>query len=178
MSFAAVQHRMRATSRRMPTIADAGGLVTYSLTLAGLYLSVGFLFYYSAVQKLITDGGSMPFVLQMAFKGSFFSSVPGNSAAWVLLGILEACIVVLLASSLIVGEFLPQRRKPLLLTGLGVAMFAFALMIVANAMIGDQTNVFELFAYLGATGVVMFLIHQLPPYRPLSWFGGRAVSER
>jgi len=45
------------------------------------------------------------------FAGSFFASVPGDNAAWVLLGLLEASVVVLLAVSLLRGEFLPQRRQ-------------------------------------------------------------------
>lgn len=60
----------------------------------------------------------MPVGLQKAFAGSFFASVPGDSAAWVLLGLVELSAVVLVSVSLVRGEFLPQRRKPILLAGL------------------------------------------------------------
>jgi hypothetical protein len=34
--------------------------------------------------------------------------------------------------------------------------------------------VIELFTYFGVTVVVMFLIRQMSPYRPMSWLGGGA----
>jgi len=71
----------------------------------------------------------------------------GDNAAWLLLGLIEASVVVLLAISLIRGEFLPQRRKLILLTGLPVSVLAYGVMIVANAMIGNNPTVIELFTY-------------------------------
>ena len=47
-------------------------------------------------------------------------------------------------------------------------------MIVANAMIGNNLTVIELFTYLGVTAVVMFLVRQMSPYRPMSWLAGSA----
>ena len=160
----------RAATR--PAIAEIAKVATYATTLAGIYLSVGFLFYYAAKEKLFTDGGTMPAGLQKLFAGSFFASVPGDNAAWVLLGLLEASVVVLLAVSLLRGEFLPQRRKPILLAGLGVSLLAFGVMGVANDMVGNNATVIELFTYFGVTAVVMFLIKQMSPYRPMSWLAG------
>jgi hypothetical protein len=134
--------------------SEIARIATYATTLAGIYLSVGFLFYYASYEKLITDNGTMPASLQKLFAGSFFASVPGDSAAWTLLGLLEAAVVVLLAISLLTGEFLPQRRKPILLAGLGVSLLAF-----------------------GVTIVVMFLVRQLSPYRPMTWLAGGAIGD-
>jgi Na+-transporting NADH:ubiquinone oxidoreductase subunit NqrB len=114
----------------------------------------------------------MPAPLQKLFAGSFFASVPGDNAAWVLLGLLEALVVVLLAVSLLRGEFLPQRRKPILLAGLSVSLLAFGVMGLANDMIGNNATVIELFTYFGVTIVAMFLIRQMSPYRPMSWLAG------
>ena len=111
-------HSPKAASHS--AIRDITRIATYATTLAGIYLSVGFLFYYAAKEKLFTDSGTMPAPLQKLFAGSSFASVPGDNAAWVLLGLLEAAVVVLLVLSLARGEFLPQRRKPILLAGLGV----------------------------------------------------------
>jgi hypothetical protein len=172
MSATTVHGRPRAVPR--PKIAGLAEAVTYATTLTGIYLSVGFLFYFAMKEKLFTDGGTMPVPLQKAFAGSFFASVPGDNAAWVLLGLIEACVVILLAVSLVRGEFLPARRKPVLLAGLGVSVLAYGAMIVANAMIGNNPTVIELFTYLGVTGIVMFLIRQMPPYRPMSWLAGEA----
>jgi len=165
-------HPPRAASR--PAISEITSVATYATTLAGIYLSVGFLFYYAAKEKLFTDSGTMPASLQKLFAGSFFASVPGDNAAWVLLGLLEASVVVLLVLSLARGEFLPQRRKPILLAGLGVSLLAYGVMGLANDMIGNNATVIELFTYFGVTVVVMFLVRQMSPYRPMSWLAGQA----
>jgi hypothetical protein len=157
-----------------PQVATLARMTTYATTLAGIYLSVGFLFYYAAHEKLFSDGGTMPAALQKMFAGSFFASVPGDNASWVLLGLLEASVVVLLALSLLCGEFLPRRRKPVLLAGLGVSLLAFGVMGVANDMIGNNATAIELFTYFGVTVAVMFLVRQLSPYRPMSWLSGAA----
>jgi hypothetical protein len=176
MSHTAIPHPSLPVAgkraRSLPTWSTITKVTTYGATLAGIYLSVGFLFYFAAKEKLIGDSGTMPAGLQKAFAGSFFASVPGDNAAWLLLGLVEAAVVVLLAISLIRGEFLPQRRKPVLLAGLSVSVLAFSVMIVANAMIGNNPTVIELFTYLGVTAIVMFVVRQMSPYRPMSWLAG------
>jgi hypothetical protein len=178
MSHTAIPHTARPLAqkrtRSLPALAVITKFTSYGATLAGIYLSVGFLFYYAAHEKLIANGGTMPAGLATAFHGSFFASIPGDNAAWVLLGLIEASVVVLLAISLIRGEFLPQRRKPILLAGLSVSVFAYGVMIIANAMIGNNATVIELFTYLGVTAIVMFVIRQMSPYRPMSWLAGEA----
>jgi hypothetical protein len=156
----------------VPTLAEVTKVVTYAMTLAGVYLSVGFLFYFAMKEKLFTDSGNMPAGLAKAFHGSFFASVPGNNASWFLLGLLEMLICVLLAISLLTGEFLPQRRKPILLTGLSVSLFAYAFMGIAENMIGATATVIELFTYFGVTIAAMFMIRQLAPYRTMNWLIG------
>ena len=178
MSHTAIPHTAKRVSHpgvsARPTLAAITKVSTYATTLAGIYLSVGFLFYYAAHEKLIANSGTMPAALQKLFSGSFFASVPGDNAAWTLLGLIEASIVVLLLGSLIRGEFLPQRRKPVLLAGLSVSVLAYSVMIVANAMIGNNATVIELFTYLGVTAIVMFVVRQMSPYRPMSWLAGEA----
>jgi len=157
-----------------PSVAVVAKFATYATALTGIYLSVGFLFYYAAHEKLFVNNGTMPAALQKLFAGSFFASVPGDNTAWLLLGLLEASVVVLLAVSLIRGEFLPSRRKPILLAGLGVSLLAFGVMGLANDMVGNDATVIELFTYFGLTIVVMFFVRQMSPYRPLSWLAGGA----
>jgi hypothetical protein len=172
MSTTTIKGRPHAVTR--PAFAEITRFATYAATLAGVYLSIGFLFYYAAYEKLFTDSGTMPAPLQKLFSGSFFASVPGDNASWLLLGLLEASIVVLLAVSLLRGEFLPQRRKPVLLAGLGVSLLAFGVMGLANDMIGNEPTVSELSTYFGVTVVVMFLVRHMSPYRPMSWLSGGA----
>jgi hypothetical protein len=170
MSVTSSLHRPQIHTIARPTVASVTKLVTYSATLAGVYLSVGFLFYYAAKDKL--TAGAMPAGLQKVFAGSLFASVPGDNAAWILLGLIEASIVVILAISLARGEFLPTHRKPILLSGLSVAMFATGLMGFANDMTGNDAGAAELFTYFGLIAVVLLLVRQLAPYRPLGWLSG------
>jgi hypothetical protein len=170
MAATSIESQPRATTR--PRVGEIARVATYATTLAGIYLSVGFLFYYAAYEKLFTDSGTMPAPLQKLFAGSFFASVPGDNAAWMLLGLLEASVVVLLVLSLLRGEFLPHRRKPILLAGLGVSLLAFGVMSLANDMVANNATVIELFTYFGVTVVVMFLVRQMSPYRPMSWLSG------
>jgi hypothetical protein len=180
MSHTAIPHIAHPSTekraRSLPALSELTKFTTYGATLAGIYLSVGFLFYFAMKEKLFSDGGTMPAGLAKAFHGSFFASVPGDNAAWVLLGLIEASVVVLLAVSLLRGEFLPQRRKPVLLAGLSVSLLAYGVMIVANAMIGNNPTVIELFTYLGVTAIVMFVVRQMSPYRPMSWLAGEAAE--
>lgn len=171
---------MSALSPRRPHIdtqaldlAHAKRYWTYATTLAGVYLSVGFLFYYAAKEKLLGSGaGTMPGPLRKEFGGSLIASVPGLNAAWTLLGATEAAVVVLLAVSLLRGEFMPTREKPALFAGLGLSMVAFGLVGVANNMVGDITTALTVFTYLGLTAVVMVLVRQMAPYRSVSWLSG------
>jgi hypothetical protein len=174
MSATAMQHRVSARAARLPGAHAISRYTTYAFSLAGIYLSVGFLFYYAAKEKLIDQSGTMPPGLAKAFHGSFFASFPGNDAAWTILGIMEALIVVLLAISLVAGEFLPHRRKPVLLAGLGLATLTLSTMIIANAMIGNNALVLGQFTYLGVAVILTFVVRQLPPYRPVTWIAGEA----
>jgi hypothetical protein len=101
-----------------------------------------------------------------------------RSPAWASIAVsarlLEACVAVLLAISLVRGEFLPQHRKPILLAGLSVSLLAFGVMGLANDMTGNTATVIELFTYFGVTVAVMFLVKQMSPYRPMSWLSGGA----
>jgi hypothetical protein len=174
MSATTMQHRVSEKAAHIPGTKVVGRYTTYAFSLAGIYLSVGFLFYYAAKEKLIDQSGTMPPGLAKAFHGSFFASFPGNDASWTILGIMEAAIVVLLAISLIRGEFLPHRRKPVLLAGLGLATLTLAVMIIANSMIGNNELVLGQFTYLGVAVILTFVVRQLPPYRPVSWIAGEA----
>ena len=124
--------------------------VAYWLGMTGIYLTFGFLWYYAAKEKLLDQNGHMPAGLVKVYHGSFIDSIPGLDAAWILLGLLEAVACVFFIASLVTGEFLPERRKPLLLSGLAVSIFTFAVMAFANNMVGDFATVAELFSYFTA----------------------------
>ena len=158
--------RRERAARLESKAADAAA---YWLALGGIYLTFGFLWYYSAKEKLIDGNGHMPPGLAKAFSGTFLDSFPGLDAAWITIGVLEAIAFALFAASLVTGEFLPDRRKPLLLSGLGASIFAFAAMAFANNMIANYATVATLFTYFTGTVVVIVLVLLMPPYRERHW---------
>lgn len=158
--------RMQTVARVEGRAADA---LAYWLGLAGVYLTFGFLWYYGAKEKLFDQNGNMPAGLKKAYAGSFLDTLPGLDTAWLLLGLLEGVAFVFFAASLITGEFLPDRRKPILLAGLGVSIFTFAVMAFANNMIGNFETVASLFTYFTGTVIVIGLVLMMPPYRGREW---------
>jgi len=139
--------------------------IAYWAVMAGVYLSFGFLWYYAAKEKLIDDGGAMPTGLAKAYAGSFINSFPGLDVTWTLLGIVEAVAFLGVVASLLTGEFLPTRRKPILTGALGVSLLTFGLLIFGQELIGETEGVASMFGYFGATVVTLLLIQVLPPRR-------------
>ncbi len=51
----------------------------------------------------------MPAPLAKTFHGTFVASFPGTNTSWVLIGLLEALVFVVILASVLTGEFLPTR---------------------------------------------------------------------
>jgi len=168
--------RPHTRERRRTTPVQWEDRVVYCLILAGIYLLVGVLFFYGFKSKIL-DGGGAPPGIQKQFEGTFFETIPGVDAAWKIIGILEFAIFALTVASLAMREFRFDRTKPLLLTALGLSIFTFSLLAVGQNVTGQTTGVAELYLYAGATGVLMVLIRQLPPYRPANWLSARVPKE-
>lgn len=137
--------------------------IAYWAVVTAIYMGFGFLWYYSAKEKLIDDGGTMPAGLAKGYAGSFVDSFPGLNATWVILGIVEAVAFLGFVASIAVGEFLPTRRKPILVASLGVSLVTFALLVFGQEMVGEFDSVAQLFGYFGATVVTLLLVQILPP---------------
>jgi hypothetical protein len=152
------------TSRRAITWSAVTDGVTYWAGIGGIYTAYGFLWFYSAKEKLFDQDGKMPAGLAKAYTGHFIDSFPGVNTAWLLLGLLEAVAFLFVVASLVTGEFLPMRSKPILLAGLAVSMFTFALMTFAQNMVANFDSVAQLFTYLGITAVIYALIRLVPPF--------------
>jgi hypothetical protein len=144
-------------------------IISYWLIIAGIYLTVGFLFYYAGKRKLFDQAGTMPSGLAAQFKGSFIASFPGLNVSWVLLGLILFIVFLGVVASLLAREFLPSRRKPILLGSLGLSMFAYGLMALAENMINNPDEVASLFGYFSGTAVVIILLLLMPPYRKADW---------
>lgn len=171
MATAAHTHSVPARTRARTT-AHIADVASYWLIITAMYVTFGFLFYYASKEKLFDDNGTMPASLAKGFHGSFIASFPGTNTSWLLLGLLEGLVFLVVAASLLTGEFMPTHRKPILLSGLGLAMFAFAVMSFAENTIGEFSTVAELFGYLTGTGILVILVLLMPPYRPTHWLSG------
>ena len=168
---------MAATEREVVGRRPGAGMrwedwVVYGLLLAGIYFLVGVLFFYAGKEKIF-DGLGAPAGIEKQFAGTFLDTIPGVDAAWTILGILEFAVFVITVISLVRLEFLPNRAKPWLLSALGLAIFTFSILAIGQNVTGENSGVAELYIYAGATGVLIFLVLQLPPYKAANWIGGR-----
>src|SRR6476469_1252572 len=114
--------------------------VVYALLLAGIYLLVGVLFFYAGKEKLF-DGLGAPAGIEKQFSGTFLDTIPGDDAAWTILGILELGVFVLTIVSLIRLEFMPDRGKPFLLSALALSIFTFSILAIGQNVVGENTGV-------------------------------------
>jgi hypothetical protein len=146
--------------------------VVYALTLAGIYLLLGVLFFYSGKEKII-DGSGAPPPIEKQFSGTFLETIPGVDAAWTILGLLELAVFVLVVVSLVRLEFMPDRRKTFLLCASALAIFTFSVLAMGQNVVGEHTGVASLFLYAAGTGVLIGLVLLMPPYRPANWISGR-----
>ena len=144
-----------------PRIVDTG---TYWVTIASVYVAYGFLWYYGAKEKLFDQDGNMPAPLVKLYDGSIIDSFPGLDATWLILGLLEALAFLAFAASILSGEFLPGRRKPILLSGLAFSMFVFAVMTFGQNIVANYEGVASLFTYMGVTAIVFALLRFVPMF--------------
>ena len=158
--------------RRSFAVIGSGSLwdgVAYWATLAGVYLMVGGLMFYSGKDKLFDSDGHAPAPIKEQFQNSFVDTFPGTDAAWVILGILEFGVALILLASLVKLEFLPHRDKSLLQVGLAVALVTFACLAFGQTATGQHEGSASLYQYFGATVVILLLVSLLPPNRADSW---------
>jgi large-conductance mechanosensitive channel len=158
-------HAAPVAKRRAVQWTDVLDAATYWAGIAATYVSYGFLWYYAAKEKLFDQNGDMPAGLAKAYKGTVIDNFPGINASWLLLGLLEGAAFLVIVASLVSGEFMPTRRKPILLAGLTVSMFTFAVMTFGQNVIGNFEGVASLFTYMGVTGVVYAVIRYWLPAR-------------
>ena len=143
--------------------------VAYWATIAGVYLMVGGLMFYSGKGKLFDSDGHAPEAIKKQFADSFLHVIPGTDAAWVILGILEFGVFLLLLLSLLRGEFLPHREKSIMQVALAVAMITFACLAFGQTATGQHEGSASLYQYFGATAVILILVSLLPPNRSDRW---------
>jgi len=143
--------------------------VAYWATIAGVYLMVGGLEFYSGKGKLFDSNGHAPEAIKKQFADSFLHVIPGTDAAWVILGILEFGVFLLLLLSLLRGEFFPHREKSIMQVALAVSLITFACLAFGQTATGQHEGSASLYQYFGATAVILILVSLLPPNRSDRW---------
>jgi hypothetical protein len=143
--------------------------IAYWAIVIGVYLMVGGLMFYSGKEKLFDDNGHAPEAIKKQFADSFLHVIPGTDAAWVILGVLEFLVFLILLLSLARLEFLPHRRKSALQVALAVALITFACLAFGQTATGQFQGTASLYQYFGATVVILILVSILPPNRPDTW---------
>lgn len=128
--------------------------------------------FYSGKGKLFDDDGNAPAGIKEQFKGTFLDTFPGTDAAWVILGILEFGVFVLMVASLIRLEILPHRDKSLLQVALGVALLTFAFLAFGQTATNQFEGTASLYTYFGSTAVILILVSLMPPNRSDRWLSG------
>ena len=167
----AAHPRTAAPSRAAPLAAteSLASVTAYWLAIAGVYILQGFVWYFPFKEKLFDDNAKAPPPIQEQFNGTIVDSFPGTSVAWAILGILQGMVVLAIVISLLTGEFLPHRRKPILLGALTLAMLVFAVMVFGQSLTRQFEGVASLYTYFAATIVIIALLLLMPPYRPMHW---------
>ena len=156
-----------AAPQSRPAASTIGQLATYWLSIVGIYVIQGGLWYYAAEQKIIAGDFAAPAGIEKAFAGSFVDSFPGVGVAWAVIATCQALIVLGLAASLARREFLPTRSKPILMGSLAGSVVVLGMLLFGQSMIAEHDAVASLFTYGAGTLVMMAAVLALSP-------GGRA----
>jgi hypothetical protein len=150
--------------------------IAYWVTLVGVYVMVGGLMFYSGKDKLFNSDGHAPPPIKEQFQNSFLATFPGTDAAWVILGILEFAVFVIMLASLARLEFLPHRDKSLLQVSLAVSLVTFACLAFGQTATKQYSGTAALYTYFAATAIILILVSLMPPNRSDRWLGGRASA--
>ena len=151
--------------------------IAYWSIIVGVYLMVGGLMFYSGKEKLFDDDGNAPSYIKDQFKGTFLDTIPGADAAWVILGLLEFGVFVLLVASLIRLEFLPHKDKSILQVGLATALLTFAFLAFGQTATKQYEGTAQLYTYFASTVIILILVSLMPPNRSDRWLGGIGRAE-
>lgn len=146
--------------------------IAYWLIVAGIYLMVGGLMFYSGWDKLFDGDTDAPAWIEEQFESSFLATFPGTDTAWFVLGLLEFGVFVLLVASLVRLEFLPHREKSILQVGLALALLTFACMAFGQTATGQFEGTASLYSYFASTAIILLVVRLLPPNRPDRWLAG------
>lgn len=176
-------HVTQSVHSRGFTLTRVLDMASYWMVMAGVYLSVGTVFFLGGTEKLFAAGGiHAPAGIVEQFAGTWMASFPmgGMDFFWGVLGVFELAVFLMLVASLLVGEFLPSHRKSFLEAGLALAIVTFAFLGYGQNLTSNFAGVATQWSYLAGAGVLMILVGMLPPNRHRAWAseGGFEHEER
>jgi hypothetical protein len=161
----------RAEQEAPSVQASAWDKLAYLFAVTGLYVVVGGLMFYGFWDKGIEGDFKIPPPLEEQFDATFIGTFPGAGAAWTIVALLEGLVFLVLAASIVTGEFRPSKRKSLLLTSLALSLLVFALLSFGQNATAQHESVASLYGYFGSTVILMIFVHTLPPYTSNRWLG-------
>lgn len=151
------------------TLASISESVAYWLSLFGVYLSVGYMMWSGAAEKLFAGSIAMPPPLAKTFGATWLGKLVGVDLLWGTLGAIELVIALVMLASLVRGEFLPSRSKLLLQVSLAMSLALFGIMAFGQTIVANFAGTLSAYTYFGLTILVMALVANLPPNRALHW---------
>jgi hypothetical protein len=110
--------------------------------------------FISGVDKLTSGGTPAWFVAQ--FSETFIATFPGVNVAYLILGVMEIAVAVILVISVITLEFTPKRPKTFLLLAIALSALTFGFLGFGQNLTSNFDGAANLFFYFGAT-LVAFL---------------------
>jgi FtsH-binding integral membrane protein len=154
---------------RPDDVASPFDKVAYLVAMIGVYVMVGGLFFYGFWHKAVDGDFKIPPPLRAQFDKTFIGTIPGSGAAWVIITILEGLVFLVVLVSILATEWRPSRRKPFLLTALSLALLTFGLLAFGEYATSQNESAATLYAYFGATIIIMIFVRLLPPYTSNRW---------
>ncbi|MCG9896121.1 MAG: hypothetical protein MH204_11665, partial [Fimbriimonadaceae bacterium] len=140
--------------RAMNRIADSLTPVVFRL---GGALLLAITWVLPAWNKL--SGGGVPGFFQERFGNTILASFPGITVSFYSIAILEAVAGLLALGSVLIGEFLPGRRAPLLKLGALLSLLVFVQLGFGLRLIGDNDGAANLFFYAAGSLVLIIGLH-------------------
>jgi len=151
------------------TLESVCSAAAYWLAVFGVYLTVGYLMWTSAAEKLFAGHIVMPAALAKTFATTWIAKLVGVNFLWGFLGVVELAIVLVMLASVVTGEFLPSRRKLMLQVSLALSLTLFSLLAFGQMVTANFAGVLSEYTYFGVTILVMGLVSMLPPNRSTHW---------
>lgn len=141
------------------TMSKTGRIAHYVKYFA-IYFLILNLMGLASISKLqgLLSGAGAPEYLQQLFSGTILATIPGVTAAWWIIALVEGLVAILAIISIIRLEFMPERRKSWLILALSVSLITFAMLAFGQNLVENHESVASLYTYFGATVIMILMV--------------------